>query len=85
MTKVTNGRRIHKKSDGLLLIEEDGSARFLTFLESLRNRITGGMPRLPLGVVDCSGPSPCTACPDKRQCAKTGCVQLSSDHPVAQH
>lgn len=23
---------------------------------------------------DCAGGSPCTTCPDKRQCAKTGCI-----------
>jgi hypothetical protein len=27
------------------------------------------------GAADCAGASPCTTCPDKRQCAKTGCVR----------
>lgn len=45
MTKPTNGSRIHKKSDGLLLIEEDGTARFLTFWESLCHRVASFMQR----------------------------------------
>jgi hypothetical protein len=26
-------------------------------------------------VRDCDGPSPCTTCPDKRQCGRTGCIR----------
>jgi hypothetical protein len=39
-------RRVHHKRDGLLLVEDDGSARFLTWWESLRFRLTGAMPAL---------------------------------------
>jgi hypothetical protein len=37
-------RRVHRKRDGLLLIEPNGTARFLTWWESLRYHLFGTFP-----------------------------------------
>lgn len=29
-------------------------------------------------VIDCAGSSPCSTCPDKRECGKAGCVRIAA-------
>lgn len=38
--------RIHKKKDGSLLVEHDGSARYLTSVERIQRRLFGRTPRV---------------------------------------
>lgn len=41
-----NGIRVHKKADGYLIVADDGSARYMTFWESLRFRLFGVKPEV---------------------------------------
>ncbi len=41
---MTDDLRVHTKDDGLLLIEKDGTARFLTFWERVRYRLFNTLP-----------------------------------------
>ena len=37
--------RIHKKRDGFLMIKDDGEGRFMTFVERVKYKLFGKVPK----------------------------------------